>query len=59
MRGGGGVCILGLGDGMLHLVPHALESTCSLEETHPNPCEENSWRLAECPDPTLEGSWQY
>lgn len=29
--------------------PHALESTGGLEETQPYTCEENSWRLGECP----------
>lgn len=46
---GGEACILGLGNGALHLVPHALESTGGLEETQPYTCEENSWRLGECP----------
>lgn len=55
---GGGACILELGDGVLHLVPNALESTGSVEETHPYPCE-NSWRLGERPVPILKGSWWY
>lgn len=46
---GGEACILGLGNGALHLVPQALESTGGLEETQPYTCEENSWRLSECP----------
>lgn len=45
---GGETCILGLGNSVLHLVPHALKSTGGLEETQPYSCE-NSWRLGECP----------
>lgn len=45
---GGETCILGLGNSVLHLVPHALKSTGGLE-VQPYSCEENSWRLGECP----------
>lgn len=36
-RGVEGACVLELGDGGLHLAPHAVESTGSQEETQPYP----------------------